>query len=58
MSEKDRDLSRCPVCDSPLELDEEGGYACPRCGWDESTELEEDETWILPDDRGEQEPPD
>jgi hypothetical protein len=54
----DRDLSRCPVCDSPLKLDKERGFACPRCGWDESTELDEDEMWIIPADRGEEEPPD
>jgi hypothetical protein len=54
----ERELARCPVCDSPLELDEERGYACPRCGWDESTGLEEDETWVVPADRGDKEPPD
>ena len=58
MSEMDRELSRCPVCNSPLELDYERGYTCPHCGWDEAAELEEDEIWILPADRDEKEPPD
>jgi hypothetical protein len=54
----DRDLSRCPICDSPLKIDQERGYVCPHCGWDESAWLEEDEPWIVPNDRGEKETPD
>jgi Zn finger protein HypA/HybF involved in hydrogenase expression len=57
MSENDRYLSRCPVCDSPLELDQERGYTCPQCGWDESAALEDD-VWIVPEDREGEEPPD
>ena len=56
MSEMNRELSRCPICDSPLKLDEERGYACPHCGWDESAWLEEDEPWIVSNDQGEKEP--
>lgn len=44
MPAMDQDLSRCPVCDSPLELDAERRYTCPHCGWHESAWLEEDET--------------
>ena len=43
MSEMNRELSRCPVCDNPLELDQERGYTCPHCGWDEATDLEEED---------------
>ena len=58
MSETDRYTSRCPVCDSPLDLDEDVGYFCSHCGWDESSELEKDETWIIPDDQGDEDVPD
>ena len=54
MSEPDRYTSRCPVCDSPLHLDEDIGYVCPHCGWNESVEVEEDDVWIIPDDRGDE----
>jgi Zn finger protein HypA/HybF involved in hydrogenase expression len=50
MSEQDRFTSRCPVCDSPLKLDEDGGYSCPACGWDETSALEDD-VWIVPGGR-------
>jgi Zn finger protein HypA/HybF involved in hydrogenase expression len=52
MSETDRYTSRCPVCDGLLELDENRGYCCPHCGWDESRELQYGDVWIVPDDRG------
>ena len=58
MSEWEHYASRCPVCDSPLELDEERGYSCPRCGWDESTGLDEDEVWIIPDELDDEDSPD
>jgi hypothetical protein len=44
--------SHCPVCDGPLEMDEQRAYCCSNCGWDESYELDEDEVWIVPDARG------
>jgi anaerobic ribonucleoside-triphosphate reductase len=52
MSGTDRYTSRCPVCDSLLVLDEDRGYLCPHCGWDESVDLTDQDTWIIPDDRG------
>ena len=55
MSGTDRYTSRCPVCDSPLELDKDRGYSCARCGWDESSQLEGDEVWIVPDEQGDAE---
>ena len=44
--------SHCPICDGLLEMDEVVGYVCPDCGWDASFELDKDEVWIVPDDRG------
>ena len=44
--------SNCSICESPLELDEQVGYRCPHCGWDASFELDDDEEWIIPADRG------
>ena len=44
--------SHCPVCDGLLEMDEVVGYICPDCGWDVSVELDDEEEWIVPDDRG------
>jgi hypothetical protein len=35
-----------------MEMNEAVGYRCPNCGWDESFELDDDEEWIVPDDRG------
>jgi Zn finger protein HypA/HybF involved in hydrogenase expression len=54
MSELDENkyTSRCPICDSPLHLDEDTGYRCPNCGWDASFELDDEEEWIIPDDQG------
>lgn len=46
MAERDRYLSYCPVCGSALRLDEERGYYCSECGWDEASETEEEEVWI------------
>ena len=46
--------SYCPVCDSLLEIDQVVGYRCPDCGWDASVELDDEEEWIVPDDRGEE----
>jgi uncharacterized Zn finger protein (UPF0148 family) len=53
MSETERDTTRCPICESLLELDEDGAYFCPHCGWDESADPEENEVWIVPDRGGE-----
>jgi hypothetical protein len=52
MSENEWYTSRCPVCDSILDLDRDRGYSCRHCGWNESVELEEDDVWIIPGDRG------
>jgi hypothetical protein len=54
MSENERYTSRCPVCDGRLDLDEDIGYVCPHCGWNEAAELE-DNVWIVPGDRGDEE---
>ena len=58
MSEPKRETSYCPICDNPLKLDEDGGYFCPYCGWDESADPEEDEVWIVPDRGDDAELPD
>lgn len=54
MSEKERDTTHCPICEGLLELDEDGGYFCPYCGWDESADPDEDEVWIVPDRGGDE----
>ena len=58
MFETDRLASRCPICGSLLELDEERGYSCPDCGWDECAGLENGEVWIVPGERGDKDTPD
>lgn len=58
MAETDRYTSRCPVCDGLLDLDEEIGYSCPHCGWNESFELHEDDVWVIPDEHSDEESPD
>ena len=55
MSDSERHTSRCPVCNGELQLDEDRGYFCPRCGWDEPSEDAEAEVWIVPEDRGDKE---
>ena len=54
MSEIDerRYVSHCPICDSPLERDDQAGYRCPSCGWDETFDLERDDLWLTPSDAG------
>ena len=45
-------LSHCPICDSSVVVDEEVGYRCPECMWDESVEMDGDKEWVIPDERG------
>ena len=47
MSEAARETSHCPICENLLKLDEDGGYFCPYCGWDESSDPQADEVWIM-----------
>ena len=51
MTDNERDMSHCPVCGHSLGLDQERGYYCPRCGWDESAEMEDRDVWIMSRDR-------
>jgi predicted RNA-binding Zn-ribbon protein involved in translation (DUF1610 family) len=52
MSENGEYTERCPICDDRLDRNKQVGYYCPNCGWDESVELEDDEVWVAPDERG------
>ena len=58
MSRIERETLHCPICNNLLEVDEDGGYFCPYCGWDESADQEDDAVWIVAGHGDDKEPPD